>query len=78
MLHRIKWNDDEEEEKEGQDGISKEPNECLLVWEGETKKPAFKTFRFKQCATELLVINFLEKFGVAQYWDFAKNFNPEH
>jgi len=49
-------------------------NECVLVWEGEVKKAAFKAFRFKTCATELLIINFLEKFGVPQYWDFAKNF----
>ena len=52
-------------------------NECALVWEGLVKKSSFKKFRFKQCATELLIIAYLEKHGVAHYWEYAKNYNKD-
>jgi U4/U6 small nuclear ribonucleoprotein PRP3 len=72
-------NEDDEDDEDDEDNSKHSKSlaqitDCALVWEGIVKKPALKGFRFKQCATELLIINYLEKFGVPQYWDFAKNF----
>ncbi len=50
------------------------PNQCHLVWRGETKKRAFKLFTLKQCATEVDAKQFLRRFHVEHYWQYAKDF----
>jgi U4/U6 small nuclear ribonucleoprotein PRP3 len=65
MLNRIQWKQFDQGE---------EVNECVLVWEGEIKQPAFKGFRFKTIPTELMVKEFLEKHDAVAYWNAAKNF----
>ena len=49
-------------------------NRCLLVWEGSVKEPAFRRFQFKKCALEQDARDYLKRFRVEHYWDFAKNY----
>ena len=79
--------DDDEDEDEDEDedapapakaaaaagGPSKQ-NRCVLVWEGTVREPAFRRFRLKQCALEQDARDFLKRFRVEHYWDFAKNY----
>ncbi|TPX35959.1 hypothetical protein SmJEL517_g01728 [Synchytrium microbalum] len=83
MLKRIKWevngmsmtrDDDNDEEEEEEDA---KPNQCVLVWEGEVKTPAFEKFVFFKAPTETRVKEILAPKDVMHYWDAAKNWVPE-
>ncbi len=69
MLKRIQWNQFDEQDTD--------PNECVLVWEGEVKKPTFKGFRFKTIPSELMAKDFLTNHEVLHYWNAAKNYVAE-
>ena len=61
--------------KPGAAGIPGKPaNRCILVWEGSVKAPAFKLFTLKQCPTPDQARDYLKRFKVEHYWDFAKNY----
>lgn len=66
LMRRVEWTKFDEP--------GEEPNECVLVWEGEVKRPAFKGFRFRPIPTELMAKEFLEKHGIVAYWNAAKNY----
>eukprot|EP00053_Salpingoeca_punica_P013693 m.123891 g.123891 ORF g.123891 m.123891 type:complete len:589 (-) comp16269_c0_seq2:245-2011(-) len=74
LLRRIKWNVEDEEKAEKEDGDDSEPkkeNKCELVWEGLVKKPAFQHFEMKHCRTEAYAREYLNQKNVAHYWDLA-------
>jgi U4/U6 small nuclear ribonucleoprotein PRP3 len=53
----------------------KRKNECHLVWEGEVKERSFRRFKLVVLPTEFAAKEFLDRFGAAQYWDIAKNYD---
>lgn len=72
MLHRIDWTEEprartptgEEEEPKTEDGQEEVPvsladNKCELVWEGEGRDRAFKSFRPKNCPSDAIAKEFL-------------------
>ena len=66
MLKRIKW----EEETLKDQGLDIN-NQCVLVWEGETKERQFGDMKFKQCPSENFACEFFKTAGVEQNWDLA-------
>jgi len=67
MLKRIKWEEETLKDREGLD-IN---NQCVLVWEGETKERQFGDMKFKQCPSENFAREFFKTAGVEHYWDLA-------
>ncbi|KAJ3364739.1 hypothetical protein HDU91_002449 [Kappamyces sp. JEL0680] len=67
MLHRINW----QERPDGAEPLP-QPNECLLVWEGEVKNKSFRNFRLKTLSTLADVKEYLEEMKVSHYWNAAK------
>lgn len=67
MLNRIKWDEDIIHDKEGHE-IG---NNCVLVWEGETKERQFGDLKFKQAPTESFARDFFKNVGAEHYWDLA-------
>lgn len=72
MLNRIKWAD-------RPDGAEKleEPNECLLIWEGQLQSKLFKTFRIKTLATSYEVKEYLDTMNATHYWNAARTHKDE-
>jgi U4/U6 small nuclear ribonucleoprotein PRP3 len=74
MLHRIKWNPDtigEEDDDSDADGVNKDANSCLIVWEGIRDNRHFYDWRFKQCPSETIAREHLKKHNAEHYWDMA-------
>lgn len=69
MLNRINWQD----RPEGAEPFV-EPNECLLVWEGEVKNKSFFNFRLKTLESNAQVKTFLEEKQISHYWNAARTF----
>ena len=68
MLKRIKWEEDTNlKDREGLDIT----NQCVLVWEGETKERQFGDMKFKQCPSENFAREYFKNNGVEHYWDLA-------
>ena len=67
MLNRIKWDEEVIKDREGQETV----NNCVLVWEGETKERQFGDLKFKQAPTESFARDFFKNAGVEHYWDLA-------
>jgi U4/U6 small nuclear ribonucleoprotein PRP3 len=76
MLRRIDWNEgrEEEEEEAAEQGREpKEPNQCVLVWQGSVVEPAFRRWRFESCRTVEAAKKLLVDAGVGHYWDTVAN-----
>eukprot|EP00871_Galdieria_phlegrea_P001912 jgi/Galph1/2721/GphlegSOOS_G1377.1 len=82
-LRRIRWNENEEEDKMGKEDSSftaeeapslKRTNRCVIVWEGSALRPAFRGFRFATIPTEESVRSYFEKHRVEYYFDMAVTF----
>ena len=70
MLHRIRWNEGEEE--------GAESNYCDLVWSGIVASKAFKgKFKMIDVGSKLAGRKLLEDLGVAHYWDLAAAYSRE-
>lgn len=70
MLHRIKWNVEEEEEED--EFANHGENSCQLVWTGIVASSAFKgKFKTHEAASNLAGRKILDDHGVAHYWDLA-------
>ncbi|KAL7293313.1 hypothetical protein TKK_0013086 [Trichogramma kaykai] len=67
MLHRIKWEEDQVKDADGNDM----PNKCVLVWEGTCKQRHFGDIKFKVCPIEKMAREHNKKHQVEQYWDLA-------
>lgn len=68
MLHRIKWNLEEDDEESVDQGA----NSCHLVWNGIVASSAFKgKFKTREAASSLAGRKILDDHGVAHYWDMA-------
>ncbi|XP_023316106.1 U4/U6 small nuclear ribonucleoprotein Prp3 [Trichogramma pretiosum] len=67
MLHRIKWEEDQVKDTDGNDV----PNKCVLVWEGTCKQRHFGDIKFKVCPIEKMAREHFKKHQVEQYWDLA-------
>ena len=46
-------------------------NNCVLVWEGETKERQFGDLKFKQAPSESFARDFFKNTGAEHYWDLA-------
>jgi U4/U6 small nuclear ribonucleoprotein PRP3 len=66
MLNRIDW----QTRPEGAEAF-KEPNKCLLIWEGEVRAKSFKNFKLKTIPNSLEAKAYLETMNAAQYWNIA-------
>lgn len=66
---------DNENDKE-YGSLSLDDNRCDLVWEGEIRERAFKSFRPKSCPTDNLAKEALGQ-KMAGFWDQTKNWKPE-
>ncbi|KAL5019959.1 hypothetical protein ScPMuIL_002851 [Solemya velum] len=75
VMHRIKWQTDQQKHKEEDDSDSEDEaekvNKCVLVWEGTTTSRAFTEIKFKVCPTESFAREQFKKCAVEQYWDIA-------
>ncbi|KAJ8683809.1 hypothetical protein QAD02_019601 [Eretmocerus hayati] len=67
MLHRIKWEEDQVKDTDGNDV----PNKCVLVWEGTSKNRHFGDIKFKVCPIEKMAREHFKKHQVEHYWDLA-------
>ena len=67
MLNRIKWDEEVIKDKEGHEIM----NNCVLVWEGETKERQFGDLKFKQAPSESFARDFFKNTGAEHYWDLA-------
>ena len=67
MLHRIKWEEDQVKDTDGNDV----PNKCVLVWEGMSKHRHFGDIKFKVCPIEKMAREHFKKHQVEHYWDLA-------
>jgi len=67
MMSRIKWEEDNYTDKEGNEN----PNQCELIWEGQTKQRNFSEIKFKLCPTEGFAREHFRQAGVEHYWDQA-------
>ncbi|KAI8894847.1 pre-mRNA processing factor 3-domain-containing protein, partial [Globomyces pollinis-pini] len=76
MLKRINW-DDKPSAQPDTPIASYSPNECILVWEGESNVNSFKNFRLKTFGNDFEVKEYLEGFGVIHYWNAARTFVNE-
>uniref|UniRef100_A0A915ARM2 U4/U6 small nuclear ribonucleoprotein Prp3 n=1 Tax=Parascaris univalens TaxID=6257 RepID=A0A915ARM2_PARUN len=73
MLNRIKWADEiigQKKEAEDKDTPG-ERNQCVLVWEGVTKKRNFGEVRCISATLDKQAREILEKHEVEHYWDLA-------
>ena len=68
MMNRIKW--DESTSVDGHD-MSLAGNQCQLVWEGPLNEPHFKKWTVFRSDSEQGAMNYLEHFGVIQYFKEA-------
>lgn len=73
MANRIRWNAEEEDEVNEEEGNKKE-NKCDLVWEGTIQRANFKHFVIETTVTDNMARRFLAEHNVPHFWDMAKNF----
>uniref|UniRef100_A0A914QDN0 Small nuclear ribonucleoprotein Prp3 C-terminal domain-containing protein n=1 Tax=Panagrolaimus davidi TaxID=227884 RepID=A0A914QDN0_9BILA len=75
MLNRIKWSEEEiiGQEKNVVDGeeCHKIFNECQLIWEGTIRNRTFNDFSIQMFQSPKTIREFLEKYDVCHYWDYA-------
>ncbi|KAL9230531.1 hypothetical protein vseg_005869 [Gypsophila vaccaria] len=75
MLRRINWDAKLEKEDEEEDNEEeKQPNKCVLVWQGSVAKPSFNRFFLHDCRNEAAARKVFADAGVGHYWDLAANF----
>ena len=79
MLGRIDWANQKKlhHDQDDQELTTDEPNQCLLVWEGQIKDRQFRGFRFKTFPIESMVKSFLQDLGTLHYWEAARNYVQE-
>lgn len=78
MLERIDWDQTQAPNAvEGEEQKEAEPNECVLIWEGDVKARQFHNFRTKPIPIESKIRETLRKNGCEEYWDAAKNYVAE-
>ncbi|VDN60251.1 unnamed protein product [Dracunculus medinensis] len=73
MMNRIKWSDEiigQKKEAESKD-VPGERNECVLIWEGLTKRRTFNEIKILTATLEKQARELLDKHGIAHFWDLA-------
>ena len=68
LMNRINWQDKPQDAPPFE-----EPNQCILVWEGQVKtRSFFHSFKTKKIESVDEAKEFLESKGVVQYWNAGR------